>query len=164
MNVHEFDRYGRGVMVWTGITHDDTTPLHNFERSSITSQRYCREIILDHVCLFRGAVAPDLLIMEENAHPHSTVGVSHTLKSENIACIGWPAYFPDLNPTAWDAWDALGRRAFQRTQPPRTVQELKNVLREEWDNILQRHLNNLVDSTYNRCKICTIVRRGHFPY
>ncbi|GFT07557.1 transposable element Tcb2 transposase [Trichonephila clavipes] len=40
-NVHEIDNYGgRGSMVWAGIMLDGRTPLHVFERGSVTSVRY----------------------------------------------------------------------------------------------------------------------------
>lgn len=162
-NVQERHRYGQGVMVWAGIMHNAKTPLHIFERGTVTSQRYCREIVLDHVRLFRGAVGPDFLFMDDNARPHRTAEVSDTLESENIERMTWPAYSPDLNPIE-HAWDALGRRVSQRTRPPRTMQELKIALREEWDNIPQGLLNTLVDSMKNRCKMCISVRGCHTPY
>lgn len=82
--VHERDRYGPGVLVWAGIMHNARTPLHIFERGSVTSQRYCTEIILDYVRLFRGAVGPDFLFRDDNARPHRSSEVSDTLESEDI--------------------------------------------------------------------------------
>lgn len=161
--VSERDRYAPGVMVWAGIMHNGRTPLHIFERGSVTSQRYCNEIILGHVRLFRGAVGSDFLFMDDNARPHRSVEVSDTLQSENILRMQWPAYSPDLNPIE-HAWDALGRRVSQRTNPPRTVQELKTALREEWDNIPQGLLDSLVESMENRCKMCISVRGHHTSY
>jgi len=51
--VNESDRYGLSVLVWTGIMYKGRTPLHTFERGSVTSQRYCAEIILNYIHLFR---------------------------------------------------------------------------------------------------------------
>ena len=128
--------------------HNDRTPLHSFERGTVTSQRYCREIILDHVRLFRDALGPNVLFMDDNARPHRTAEVSDTVESENIERIEWPAYSPDLNPIQ-HACDALSRRVSQRIHPPRTVRELKNALGEEWSNITQGSLNSLIDSINN---------------
>lgn len=162
-NVHEADRYGRGVMVWAGIMHNGRTPLHIFDSSTVTSQRYYTEILLGHVRLFRGAMDPDFLFMDDNARPHRTAEVFETLENENIERMEWPAYSPDLNPIE-HAWDALGRRVSQRNHPPRTIQELKIALREEWDNIPQALLNSLIESMHNRCQMCVSVRGGHIPY
>ncbi|GFX09516.1 transposable element Tcb2 transposase [Trichonephila clavipes] len=55
-NEHEIDNYGGGrLMVWTGIMLDGRTPLHVFERGSVTGIRYMDEISEPYVRLFRGA-------------------------------------------------------------------------------------------------------------
>ncbi|GFY05526.1 transposable element Tcb2 transposase [Trichonephila clavipes] len=161
--VCERDWYSPGVMVWAGIMHNSRTLLHIFERGSVASQRYCREIILDYIRTFRGAVGPDFLLWTINVRPHRSVKVSDTLQSENILRMQWPAYSPDLNPTEY-VWDALGRCVSQRTFPPSTVQELKTTLRKEWDNIPQGLLGSFVKSRENRCKMCIGVHGQHTSY
>ena len=54
--VRERVLYGPGILVWAGILLYGAIQLHIFERGSVISQRYCREIILDHVRPFWGAV------------------------------------------------------------------------------------------------------------
>ncbi|GFX35483.1 transposable element Tc3 transposase [Trichonephila clavipes] len=78
--------------------HNTRTPLHISERGRVTSQRYCRETILDHVRIFRGFVDPDFLFIDDNARPHRSFEISDTLQSENTLHMQWPAYYPDLNP------------------------------------------------------------------
>ena len=63
------------------------TPLHIFERSNITLERYCREIILDHVHIFRDAINPTFQFMDYNARPHRNAQASNTLESEDINCM-----------------------------------------------------------------------------
>ncbi|GFX09369.1 transposable element Tc1 transposase [Trichonephila clavipes] len=116
-------------MVWAGIMLNSRTLFHIFERGDIASQQYCREIILDHVHIFRRAVGTDFLFMDDNAQPHRSVEVSNTLQNENILLMQW-RIFSHLNPIE-NAWNALGRHFAQRTIPPRAVQELKPTLREE---------------------------------
>ncbi|GFY69009.1 transposable element Tcb2 transposase [Trichonephila inaurata madagascariensis] len=115
--------------------------LHIFELGSVTTQQYCREIILGHVRIFRGSLGPGFLFMNGNTWPHRSVEVS-----ENILRIQWHANCPDQNPIE-HALDTLVRRAAQRTTPPYTVQELKTAMREEWVNIPRRLLDSLVKST-----------------
>ncbi|GBN56782.1 hypothetical protein AVEN_245928-1 [Araneus ventricosus] len=44
-NVREIDHYGGGdLMVWAGIMLDGRTPLHVFERDTVTGVRYRDEI------------------------------------------------------------------------------------------------------------------------
>ena len=53
--------------MWPGTMHNGRTQFDIFEQGNVTSQRYCREIILDHVHRFRGAVGSDFLFMDKNA-------------------------------------------------------------------------------------------------
>ncbi|GFV64014.1 dna-mediated transposase [Trichonephila clavipes] len=56
-NIIERDRYGgRGVLVWGGIMLGSRTDLHIFDAGSVNGKRYCNEILLPYVRLFRGAM------------------------------------------------------------------------------------------------------------
>ncbi|GFS60621.1 DDE_3 domain-containing protein [Trichonephila clavipes] len=58
-----------------------------------------RDVILEkHVRLFWGAMGVEFLFMDDNAHPHHAKIVDECLQSEDITCMDWPAYSPDLNP------------------------------------------------------------------
>ncbi|GFX46276.1 DDE_3 domain-containing protein [Trichonephila clavipes] len=46
-------------MVWAGIMLDDRTPLHVFERGSVTGVRYRDEVLEPCVCLFQRSMSPD---------------------------------------------------------------------------------------------------------
>jgi len=58
------------------------------------------------------------------------------LNSVNIRVMPWPALSPDLAPIE-HAWDELGRRVYSRPNKPTTVDGLRRVLTEEWNNIPQ---------------------------
>ncbi|GFX33075.1 transposable element Tc1 transposase [Trichonephila clavipes] len=79
--------------------------------------RYCEEVLLPHVRLFRGAIGPDFIFMDDNARPHQTLAVEELLESEDITRMDWPAYSPDLNPIK-HVWDAFRRRIAARLHHP----------------------------------------------
>ncbi|GFV58995.1 transposable element Tcb1 transposase [Trichonephila clavipes] len=57
-NIIERDRYGgRGFLVWEGIMLGSRTDLHIFDAGSVNGTRYCNEILLPYVRLFRGAMS-----------------------------------------------------------------------------------------------------------
>ncbi|GFU54335.1 transposable element Tc1 transposase [Trichonephila clavipes] len=114
-NIIERDRYGgRGVLVWGGIMLGSRTDLHIFDAGSVNGTRYCNEILLPYVRLFRGAMGLQFLFMDDNAPCHRTVAAKQLLESEDIERMDWPARSPDLNPIE-HVWDFLGRRLAART-------------------------------------------------
>ncbi|GFV54173.1 transposable element Tcb2 transposase [Trichonephila clavipes] len=67
-NIIERDRYGgRGVLIWGGIMLCSRTNLHIFDAGSVNETRYCNEILLPYVSLFRGAMGLQFLFMDDNA-------------------------------------------------------------------------------------------------
>ncbi|GFV90824.1 transposable element Tcb2 transposase [Trichonephila clavipes] len=84
-NIKERHHYnGPGVLVWGGIMLNGQTELHIFDRGSVIGDRYCEEVLLPHVRLFRGAIGPDFIFMDGNARPHRTLAVEELLESEDI--------------------------------------------------------------------------------
>ncbi|GFY05058.1 transposable element Tcb2 transposase [Trichonephila clavipes] len=131
-NIKERHHYGGpGFLVWGGIMLNGETELHIFDRGSVIGDRYCEEVLLPHVCLFRGDIGPDFIFMDDNARTHRTIAVEDLLESENITRMDWPAYSPDLNPIE-HVWDALGRRIAARSHHPENTHQLKQILIEEW--------------------------------
>ncbi|GFT42082.1 transposable element Tc3 transposase [Trichonephila clavipes] len=84
-NIIERDRYGgHGVLVWGGIMLGSRTDLHIFDASSVNGTRYCNEILLPYVRLFRGAMGLQFLCIDDNAPCHRTVAAEQLLESEDI--------------------------------------------------------------------------------
>ncbi|GFV71098.1 transposable element Tcb2 transposase [Trichonephila clavipes] len=163
-NIKERHHYaGPGVLFWGGTMLNGRTELHIFDRGSVTGDRYCEEVLLPHVRLFRGAIGPDFIFMDANARSHRTLAVEELLESEDITRMDWPAYSPDLNPIK-HVWDALGRRIAARLHHPENTQQLKQMLIEEWALLPQEMLHQLVLSMQRRCEATIAVRGGHIPY
>ncbi|GFT90126.1 transposable element Tcb1 transposase [Trichonephila clavipes] len=59
--------------------------------SSVNGTRYCNEILLPYVRLFRGAMGLQFLFMDDNAPCHRTVAAEQLLESEDIERMDWPA-------------------------------------------------------------------------
>ena len=70
--------------------------------------------------------------------------------SWNVSVLTWTAKSPDLN-SIEHIWDLLDRRVRARAIPPINVQDLAGALVEEWGNISQQELANLVQSMRRRC-------------
>jgi transposase len=85
------------------------------------------------------------------------------LQDRNVSVLQWPANSPDLNPIEY-VWDLLDRRVRARAIPPRNVKELAGALVEEWVNISQQELPNLVQPMRRRCIAVLNAAGGHTSY
>ncbi|GFX39448.1 transposable element Tc3 transposase [Trichonephila clavipes] len=119
------------------------TRLHVVANGAMTGQRYIDEVLLPHVCLFRGAVGDKFVFMDDNAACHRTFAAQDYLDSEGIQRLVWPVRSPDLNPIE-NVWDALGRQVAGRNYPPTNKNTLIRALTEEWDKLPQQLLDNVV--------------------
>ncbi|GFW39228.1 transposable element Tcb2 transposase [Trichonephila clavipes] len=142
-NIIERDRYGgRGVLVWGGIMLGSRTDLHIFDAGSVNGTRYCNEILLPYVRLFRGAMGLKFLFMDDNAPCHRTVAAEQLLEREDIE----------------------RRRLAARTLPPVTIRELRLALQDECAAMPQQLIDTLILSMGRRCETCLAVRGDHIPY
>ncbi|GFU48640.1 transposable element Tcb2 transposase [Trichonephila clavipes] len=163
-NIIGRDRYGgSGVLVWGGIMLGSRVDLHIFDAGSVNGTRYCNEILLPYVSLFRGAMGLLFLFMDDNAPCHRIVAAEQILESEDIERMDWLARSPDLN-LIEHVWEFLGRRLAARTLPPVTIRELRLALQDEWAAMPQQLIDTLILSMGRRCETCLAVRGDHIPY
>ena len=100
--------------------------------------------------------------MDDNARPHGTHDVHQLLENEDITRLDWPEYSPDLNPIE-NVWDAFRRLIASRLHPPGNIQELKQMLIEEWTLLHQEMSDNLVLRMEGRCEAIFAERDGLIP-
>ncbi|GFT85932.1 DDE_3 domain-containing protein [Trichonephila clavipes] len=65
------------------------------------------KVFESQVRLFRDAVGPEVLLINNNARPHPRYVVTKYLKTEDIPRMDWLPYSSDLKPIE-HVWDALG--------------------------------------------------------
>ncbi|GFX16167.1 transposable element Tcb1 transposase [Trichonephila clavipes] len=149
-NTLERHRYGdAGWLIWGGIILGSRTDLH-VQCVTMTGHIY-RDVILEqHVRLFWDAIGAEFLFMNDNARPHRANIVDECLRKEDITRMDWPAYSSDLNPIE-HVWDMLGRRIAARQPPPTCLPEFRRALLDEWCNIPQDQIDNLILSMPRRC-------------
>ena len=152
LNVAEHDRYGKGSgMVWAGISVNGKSDLYVVENGMLTALRYCNEILDQFVRPYAGAIGPNFILMDDNAHPHHAHVTDAYLERETIVRMDWPARSPDLNPIE-HAWGMLQHAVSARPVQPRMLKELKDALVAEWRLIPQNRIRTLITSMRRRCR------------
>lgn len=156
--------YGGGsVMVWGGICFDARTELVIIDGGSLTAQRYVTEILEEHVMPFAPFFDNGMILMQDNARPHTARITQNYLADVGIEVMDWPALSPDLNPIE-HIWDELKKRVRSRSPPPENIQSLKAAVVEEWEVIPQETIQKLIRSMQNRLQETIRVRGGNTHY
>ncbi len=88
-------------------------------------------------------------ISHDDARPHVARLCTQFLEAENIPVLAWPAYSPDMSPIE-HVWDALDRRIRRHVPVTANIQQLRTAIEEEWTNIPQATINNLINSMRRR--------------
>jgi transposase len=73
------------------------------------------------------------------------------LEQNNINVLPWPSKSLDLNPIE-HLWDRLDKRVRQRKPPPQTLDQLHQVLQQEWQKIPRNNVRNFIESMPRRCR------------
>ncbi|GET66874.1 IS630 family transposase [Rhizophagus irregularis DAOM 181602=DAOM 197198] len=168
----EIGKYGRkSVMVWGCFAGGIKGPLifcdENKEgNEKINSNTYIR-ILNSYLYPFQHTVheltGRAAIFQQDNAPIHTTKITKDWLKKNKIVVIDWPANFPDLNPIE-NIWKQLKDNIQSCKVFPRTVDELKVALSEEWENLDCSIFEEVVASMPQRINAVLEARGGPTHY
>ncbi|GFV72194.1 transposable element Tcb1 transposase [Trichonephila clavipes] len=102
-----------------GIMLGSRTDLHIFDAGSVNGTRYCNEILLPYVRLFRGAMGLQFLFHGRQCTMSSHSSCRTALRGEDIERMDWPARARISIPSS--IWGFLSRRLAARTLSPVTI-------------------------------------------
>ena len=161
--VREHDQHSGGsVMVWCWFSLHHRTPLH-IVNGRLTGVAYRDTILRPLVLPALQAVGNGALFQDDNAPCHRAAVVNTFLQQQGVVRMDWPARSPDMNPIE-HLWDVLGRRVRAQNPPAATLQDLGQLLQQEWQAIPQATLQHLVQSMRRRCNACFNANGGHTRY
>ena len=134
-------------MVWGGICHDGRSHL-KIVQGTMNAVKY-REDILYPIVL---SVLQQRNVGHAFQHDNATSHVARVLY--------WPTLSQDLSPIE-HVWDELGRGFHHRQSRPETLQEQRDALVHEWNNIPQTFIQQLIGSMHRKCEAVVAARGGY---
>ena len=150
---------GGGLMVWGAISHQTRSQLVIID-GTLNSDGYC-DILREHVRPLAGALDPENL--DDNARPHRARIVQEYMDRETIERMEWPAKSPDLNPIE-NVWGVMKQQLSRRLLPQHTINDLWDMLLEEWNNVPIRTIRQFIPSMSRRIQSCIDANGGYTPY
>jgi transposase len=129
----------------------------------VMARRYITECLQDHVVPYEDFLGENFILMQDNARPHTAGIVRQYLYEVGIVTLPWPARSPDMNPIE-HVWDELGRRIRHRENIPETIPSLQIALQEEWEQLPQDVIANLIRSVPRRLETLIAARGGNIRY
>jgi len=100
-------------------------------------------------------------LLQDNDPKHKSILVRTWLFNNGISLLEFPAYSPDLNPIE-NLWNDMARRVEAR--PASTVEELQDVIAEEWERTSPAYLRKLARSMPQRCQAVIDAHGDHTKY
>jgi len=100
-------------------------------------------------------------LLQDNDPKHKSNLVRTWLFTNGISLLEFPAYSPDLNPIE-NLWNDMARRVEAR--PASTIDELQDVIAEEWERTSPAYLRKLARSMPERCQAVIDAQGGHTKY
>lgn len=99
--------------------------------------------------------------LQDRDPKHRSAIVRTWLFNHGIQCIDFPPYSPDLNPIE-HLWADLARRVEKRPAP--TMEQLQDIVAEEWAATPRAVIQSLVNSMPARCQAVIDAKGDHTKF
>ncbi|KAI4872592.1 hypothetical protein NFI96_002177 [Prochilodus magdalenae] len=156
---------GESVTLWAMFCWETLGPIIHVD-VGLTCATYLN-VVADQVHPFMVMVFPDGSgIFQQNNEPCHTAHVVQERLEEHgkqFSVLSWPPNSPDLNPIE-HLWDVLEQQIQAAASPPRSSQDLKDLLLTAWSQIPQDTFRALVESMPQRVEAVLEAHGGPTEY
>ncbi|CAB5202290.1 unnamed protein product [Rhizophagus irregularis] len=135
------------IHAWGGFSAYGKTSLFCF--TGIMDAKYYVRILEEQLPEVREMMGNNWRFQQDNDPKHTSHLAKNFLQENVPAVMDWPSNSPDLNPIE-NLW-ALTKRNVEKRQP-KNLDELELFMIEEWHEISDEIINNLVRSMKKRCE------------
>jgi hypothetical protein len=160
-NVHHHIAHPVQVNIWACFAASGLGYCHIYNET-LDAKRFTRilddNLIPSSDLLFTESPRLQWYFLQDNAPTHTARITRKWLHDHGITLIDFPPYSPDLNPIE-NLWQNIEKRVEQRGAM--RVDELQDVLAEEWSNTPAERLHKLAHSMPQRCRDVIEVNGDH---
>lgn len=150
----------KGVIIWGCISSYGTGKIVILD-GKVNSLVYLK--LLQEIIITEGKrlIGENFVLQQDNAPIHTAKIVKEFFKRENINILEWPPLSPDLSPIE-NVWDLLKTRI--AAKEPRNMIQLKECIKETWENITPEECRRFTLSVPNRICNMSLRNGGHSGY
>jgi transposase len=162
-------KHGGGkIQVWGCFSWYGAGPLKRIQ--GIMDGAMYREILKAHMAPYRKKLAEEKKIPEEeimfqqdNDPKHKSKKVQNYLSNKGLTVLDWVSQSPDMNPIE-NAWKYLKNRLVEHTPKPSNLDEVFEIIKEEWSKIPLSYFQNLIEGMPRRVQALYDARGHHTKY
>lgn len=161
-------KHGGGkIMVWGCFHYNGVGVLKTIE-GKMDAEKYKQILIHQAMPNIKALIEGETdyvawVFQHDNDPKHKAHIVTDYLENKQeelgMKVLDWPSQSPDLNPIE-HIWGYIKRKLKERVVKPQNLDQLYGHIQEEWGQIPQRVLNNLVESIPRRIQ-AVIKAKGH---
>ena len=163
-HVQVSEHQGPSLHVWGGISYEGKTELV-FLNTSVTGNVY-RNVLQTHLLPFvqeKHGGPSECILQDDNAAPHRAAVVDQWKQHAQLRTLRWPSKSPDMNPIE-HVWSHMKRKIRQQSPPPQNLEQLRQEMKNCWDDIPRDYLKRLVLSMPKRVNSLLVSRGGYTRY
>jgi hypothetical protein len=146
-------------MVWGAFAGAQKSDLVPIPKNKRTAKDFVEIVYEGQLRKFLGEIFGGVL-MEDGAPVHRSGAPQRWRELFMVQKLEWPANSPDLNPIE-NIWFSLKDAVPRRRNPPRSVEQMMEAVKSEWEAITKEKLEQLIATMPQRIRDVIEARGGH---
>jgi hypothetical protein len=145
-------KFGGGkIQVWGCFSWYGAGPLYHI-KGTMTGKSY-REILKRHMAPYmkdvEGKLGVEPIFQQDLDPKHTSAVAMKYLTNKEFTVLDWVAQSPDMNPIE-NAWKHLKDAIFVRADKATCLQDVFDIVKEEWEKLSLDYFQKLIKSMPNR--------------